>query len=95
MPISPPKVSIRFKYKERREDLSCYSSQPVFAKRHTEMNMKKQYSHTCILCQLIQYWLYQEHIQTEKERHIVLYPSALNFGDFSCSICNQLFLNSL
>ena len=32
------------------------------------------------------YWLYQEHIHTEKERHIVLYPSALNFGDFNCKI---------
>ena len=39
-----------------------------------------------MICQLIQYWLYQEHIQTENERHIVLYPSALNFGDFSCRI---------
>ena len=62
MPNKSPKVSIRFKYKERREDLSCYSSQLGIAKRHTEMNMKKQYSHACMLCQLIQYWLYQEHI---------------------------------
>ncbi len=39
-----------------------------------------------MLCKLIQHWLYQKHIQTENERHIVLYPSALNFGDFSCRI---------
>ena len=39
-----------------------------------------------MLCWLIQHGLYQEHTQTEKERNIVLYPSVVEIGDFSCRI---------
>ena len=46
------------------------------------MNKKKQYSHACTIYEPIQHWLYREHIQTENERNIVLYPPIYEIGDF-------------
>ena len=82
----PSEVSIRFKYTRKAWGLICHSSQPGIAKRHTEMNMKKQYSHAVWYVLLIQHGLYQEHIQTEMS---VILSFILLFLKLAISVAGQ------